>query len=82
MGRLDDGDYVFTHLPGVRVVFTASPSWERNIPNWVVWSVDDEKATMSGATVDTWQSTPAAHRLAPDCRAKIESFPHTTAHTV
>lgn len=52
MGRLDDGDYAFTHLPGVRVVFTASFSWEKNIPNWVVWSVDDDKATMGVSTVD------------------------------
>lgn len=50
--RLEDGDYVFTHMNGVRVVFTASPDWERNVPNWVVWSIDDHKATMGVATVD------------------------------
>ncbi len=50
--RLEEGDYVFTHLPGVQVVFTASSSWERNIPNWVVWTIDDNKATMSVSTVD------------------------------
>jgi hypothetical protein len=50
--RLGDGDYVFTHLRGVQVVFTASSSWERNIPNWVVWTIDDNKATMSVSTVD------------------------------
>ena len=47
-----EGDYVFTHLPGVQVVFTASSNWERNLPNWVVWSVDDDKATMGVATVN------------------------------
>jgi hypothetical protein len=51
-GRLEEGDYVFTHLPGVRVVFTASSVWERNLPNWVVWTVDDDKATMGASTVD------------------------------
>ena len=44
--RLEDGDYVFTHMDGDRVVFTASRLWERNIPDWVVWSIDDDKATM------------------------------------
>jgi hypothetical protein len=52
MGRLEEGDYVFTHLPGVRVVFTASSIWERNIPNWIVWTIDDNKATMGASTVD------------------------------
>jgi hypothetical protein len=50
--RLVDGDYVFTHMDGLRVVFTASPAWERNFPNWVVWSIDDHKATMGVSTVD------------------------------
>jgi hypothetical protein len=52
MGRLEEGDYVFTHLPGVRVVFTASSNWERNSPNWIVWTIDDNKATMGAAAVD------------------------------
>ena len=52
IGRLEAGDYVFTHLPGVQVVFTASSNWERNIPNWIVWSIDDDKATMGVSTVD------------------------------
>jgi len=50
--RLAEGDYVFTHMDGVRVVFTASPFWERNIPNWMVWSIDDNKATMGVSTVN------------------------------
>lgn len=50
--RLEEGDYVFTHLPGVRVVFAASSNWERNLPNWIVWTIDDNKATMGAATVD------------------------------
>ena len=50
--RLTDGDYVFTQMDGVQVVFTGSPAWERNFPNWVVWSVDDDKATMGVSTVD------------------------------
>lgn len=50
--RTEEGDYAFTHLPGVQVVFTVSSNWERNIPNWMVWSVDDDKATMGAATVD------------------------------
>jgi hypothetical protein len=52
IGRLEMGDYVFTHLPGVQVVFTASSNWERNLPNWVVWTIDDDKATMGASTVD------------------------------
>ncbi|MEO7295228.1 MAG: hypothetical protein ABIZ57_03710 [Candidatus Limnocylindria bacterium] len=52
ISRLEEGDYVFTHLPGVRVIFTASSNWERNIPNWVVWSIDDNKARMEASTVD------------------------------
>ncbi len=50
--RLEEGEYVFTHLPGVRVAFTVSSNWERNIPNWMVWSTDDDKATMGAFTVD------------------------------
>ena len=34
------------------MVFTASSLWERNIANWVVWSIDDHKATMGMSTVD------------------------------
>jgi hypothetical protein len=52
IGRIDEGGYAFTHLAGVRVLFTASANWERNIPNWIVWSIDDDKATMGAATVD------------------------------
>lgn len=59
MGRLEWGDYVFTHMPGVRVVFTASPTWERNLPNWVVWTVGDEKATMGVSTVEQRGHRPA-----------------------
>ena len=50
--RLEAGDHVFTHLDDVRVVFTATPAWERNIPNWVVWSIDDDKARVGVAAVD------------------------------
>lgn len=50
--RLVDADYVFTHMDAVQVRFTASPVWERNFPNWVVWSVDDDKATLGVSTVD------------------------------
>ena len=52
IGRIDEGDYAFTHLDGVRVLFTGSANWERNIPNWIVWSIDDNKATMGVSTVD------------------------------
>lgn len=51
--RLEDGDYAFTHLPGIRAVFTASSDWERNIPDWVVWTIDDDKATMTVGTADS-----------------------------
>lgn len=50
--RLVDGDYIFTHMDGLRVLFTGSSAWERNLPNWVVWSIDDHKATMGVSTVD------------------------------
>jgi hypothetical protein len=50
--RLQEGDYVFTHMEGLRVVFTATSLWERNFPSWVVWTVDDHKATLGVATVD------------------------------
>ncbi|MDQ4036163.1 MAG: hypothetical protein M3153_09545 [Chloroflexota bacterium] len=52
IGRLEAGDYAFTHLPGIEVVFTASSNWERNPPNWVIWTIDDHKATMGASTVD------------------------------
>lgn len=51
IGRLEAGDYVFTHLPGLRVIFTASSNWEKNPPNWIIWSIDDNKATMGLSTV-------------------------------
>lgn len=50
--RLSPGDYAFTHIPGVTATFTLPSGWERNIPDFVVWSVDDDKATMSLMTVD------------------------------
>lgn len=50
--RLVDGDYVFTHMDGLRVLFTGSSAWERNSPNWVVWSIDDYKAKIGVSTVD------------------------------
>ena len=61
--RLPEGDYVFTHMDGVRVVFTASPVWERNIPNWMVWSVDDNKATMGVSTVQNVALDPCQPEL-------------------
>jgi hypothetical protein len=50
--RLTEGDYVFTHIPALRVIFTVSSNWERNFPNWVVWSMDDDKAKLAVSTVD------------------------------
>ena len=49
---------MFTHLKGVRVVITATSNWERNIPNWIVWSIDDNKATMGVSTVDNVVTDP------------------------
>lgn len=61
--RLGEGDYAFTHIPGVRVVFTASSLWERNLPNWIVWTIDDDKATMGAATVDNVAVDPCQPEL-------------------
>ena len=61
--RLRDGDYVFTHLDGVRVVFTATPMWERNIPNWMVWTTDDNKATMGVFQADNVAVDPCQPEL-------------------
>jgi hypothetical protein len=63
VGRLAPADYVFTHLTGVRVVFTADARWERNIPNWMVWSIDNEKATMGVFT--------AANLAVDPCRPEL-----------
>jgi hypothetical protein len=60
---LKDGDYVFTHMDRVRVVFTASPLWERNFPNWMVWSIDDNKATMGVSTVQNVAVDPCQPEL-------------------
>jgi hypothetical protein len=61
--RLEEGDYVFTHMDGVRVVFSASPLWERNIPDWVVWTIDDDKATMGAFLTDTVAADPCQPEL-------------------
>ena len=61
--RLDEGDYVFTHMDGVRVVFTASAVWEKNIPNWMVWTIDDNKATMGVFTADNVAVDPCEPEL-------------------
>ncbi len=61
--RLVDGDYVFTQMDGVQVIFTGSPAWERNFPNWLVWSVDDDKATMGVTTVDNVAIDPCQPEL-------------------
>ena len=49
---LSAGKYEFTHIPGVTATFTLPTGWERNIPDYVVWSIDDDKATMAVMTVD------------------------------
>ena len=61
--RLEEGDYVFTHMDGVRVVFTASPVWERNIPDWMVWTIDDDKATMGVFEADNVAVDPCQPEL-------------------
>jgi hypothetical protein len=61
--RLHERDYVFTHMDGVRVVFAGSVVWERNFPNWVVWSVDDNKATMGVSTIDNVSIDPCQPEL-------------------
>lgn len=61
--RLEEGDYVFTHMDGLRVVFTASRLWERNIPDWMVWSIDDDKATMGVFEADNVALDPCQPEL-------------------
>jgi hypothetical protein len=50
-GGLRPGDYYFSNIPGVRVVFTVGTGWERNVPDNVIWTVEDHKATMAAGTI-------------------------------
>lgn len=50
---LTPGSYVFTHVEPLRVSFTVPSGWEKGDANdWVVWSSEDEKATLAVASVD------------------------------
>ena len=62
-GSLDPGDYAFTHIEGIQVVFTVTAGWEKNPPDHVVWSIDDEKATMSARTIYNLYNDPCQPEL-------------------
>lgn len=62
-GRLEPGDYAFTHIEGIQVVFTVTAGWEKNPPDDVVWSIDDEKATMSALTIYNLYNDPCQPEL-------------------
>lgn len=57
-GALVAGDYAFTNITGLQIVFTVDNAWEKNIPNNVVWTVEDDKATVSAFTVDNLYADP------------------------
>ena len=87
-GRLVAGDYAFTHFPGVQVVFTVGTGWERNIPNNVVWTVEDDKATMAAFTIgnlsmdpcqpDLGLQDPAVRPTVDDLATALEAMPGLT----
>ncbi|HJT63654.1 MAG TPA: hypothetical protein VJ839_02670 [Candidatus Limnocylindria bacterium] len=62
---LDAGDYYFSHIPGLEIHFTVPGpfAWERNEPDWIVWSYDDVKATMAVSTVDNVYIDPCQPEL-------------------
>jgi hypothetical protein len=86
--RLQAGDYVFTHVPSVHVIFTVNWSWEKNIPNWMVWSIDDNKAAMGVFTAanvvvdpcrpDLGFQDPAVGPTVDDLVAALSSVPGLT----
>jgi hypothetical protein len=55
---LTPGSYVFTHVEPLRVSFTVPSGWEKGFKNWVVWSMEDTKATLAVMTVDNLYSDP------------------------
>ena len=49
---LTPGSYVFTQVEPLRVSFTVPSGWEKGALDWVVWSKEDEKATLAVVSVD------------------------------
>jgi hypothetical protein len=49
---LTPGSYVFTHVEPLRVSFTVPSGWEKGFIDWVVWSRENTKATLSVMSVD------------------------------
>lgn len=62
-GPLVAGEYAFTHIEGIQVVFTVGSGWERNIPNNVVWTVEDDKASMAAFTIGNLYVDPCQPEL-------------------
>jgi hypothetical protein len=50
--RLAAGSYAFSHVTPLRVTFTVPSGWEKGALDWVVWSVENDKATMAVIGVD------------------------------
>ncbi len=49
---LRPGEYFFDHDAIPRVTVTVPVGWEKNMPDFVIWSVDDNKATLAVMSVN------------------------------
>jgi hypothetical protein len=61
--QLTPGDYYFSNIPGVQVVFTVGTGWERNVPDNVVWTIEDEKAAIGATAIENLYVDPCQPEL-------------------
>ena len=61
--RLEPGDYAFTQIPGVQIVSTLGTGWERNEEEYVVWTIEDDKASIAALTVHNLYRNPCEPEL-------------------
>ncbi len=62
-GSLEPGPYLFTHVDPLRVIVTVPAGWEKNQPDWVIWSREDHKATLALSNVDDLYIDPCQPEL-------------------
>jgi hypothetical protein len=60
---LEPGPYLFTHIDPLRVTVTVPAGWEKNLPDWIIWSREDEKATLALFSVDDLYTDPCQPEL-------------------
>jgi hypothetical protein len=87
-GRLAPGEYYFSSVPDLRVVFTVGSGWEKNIPDNMIWTTEDDKATMGAGTVENLYVDPCQPELGllepavgptvDDLAAALEAVPGLT----